>query len=133
MRNLLVKDGASVVRLRLKFVLACHHFAHVEYQFFFDGVRVLSHSQSCRCQLVLGQLHAQALAQLYGIRDALNSLLLGRPRPENEPNELVVVRQHFVDWVVEVLIVHVHVLHDLYFSRWALVFHLWKELFRQDG
>ena len=71
--DLLVKYFAGVVVLRLEFVLSIDHPYHVVDQLLLYGICILSYFQSSWHQLVLSQLHSKSLAQLYGIRDILDS------------------------------------------------------------
>jgi len=89
--DLLLEDLILVIRLWLELILLLNNLAHVEDQLLFDSIGILSHLQRRWHQLVLGELHAEALAQLDGIGDVLDGARLADAGAEHESGELVVI------------------------------------------
>ena len=81
--DLLIEVSARGIHLRIKLILLPEHAADEEDDLFLDRIRVLSHLESCGHELVLGELHAEALAELDGIGDVSHGLLLSAARSEN--------------------------------------------------
>ena len=89
--DLFVEVSARCIHLRIKLILLPDQPAHKEDKFLLDRVGVFSHLQRCWHELVLGQLHAQTLTELNGVRDVSHRLLFGATRSKDKPRELVVV------------------------------------------
>ena len=130
--DLLLKEGEGLVGSRLKLVFLLHDLAHVEDEFFFDGVCIFTHFERGRHQLVLRELHSQPLAELDGVGDVLHGASLRHPRPEHESGELVVVGEHFIDSMVHMVIVLVHILNYSDF-RWRVPDIKWIHLVLRRG
>ena len=121
LRYLLVENGFVGGGVGFERILVRQDSAYVENQLLLNGVRILPDFESGRHQLILCELHAETASQLDSIWDALHSPRLSSPRAEHQSDELIVVRDHFVDRVVQMLVIGVWIVPDFYFGNRSLV------------
>lgn len=102
-----------------EFVLISQHFAHEKYQFLFDSVRIFFDLERSRHKLIFCKLYTKTLPKFNCIRYIADGCFLCASGTENKSSKLVVVGEHFVDWVIHVVVILCNVLNYLNL-RWLI-------------
>lgn len=110
--NLFLELGASVIAFRVQQILPLQNLAYVKDELLFDCIRIFTNPQSLGHQLIFGQLYAQSSSKFDGVGNVLQSLLFRGSRSKYQLAEFVVVSQHTINRMHQVLLILIQILDN---------------------
>ena len=105
---------AVEICLRYELILFLQHLARAEEDLLFDYLEVFTFLEDSWHQLTLNKINSESSTDLDCLRYVLHCLSLGDARPKHKLIELIVVAEHAVDWMIDVLVVLTDILENFY-------------------
>ena len=123
--NLVIMLHIKII-LRIEAILRHKEPVHQEEKLFFDELLIFSLSHGNRRKLSLRKIQAKSPGYFDCPRYVLLAVSFSGSWFEHDLNELVVVSQHAIYWVVLVHVIWADILQDFYLSYWPSVGRSWR-------